>query len=64
MKEKQLLELAAYAEDYSNHPISLSVKKAYGKRSTAPGSRMSRKLRGTVYGLSLTEGRSLQVTQN
>lgn len=32
MKEKQLLELAAYAEDYSNHPISLSVKKAYGKR--------------------------------
>lgn len=32
MKEKQLLELAAYAEDYSNHPISLSIKKAYGKR--------------------------------
>lgn len=32
MKEKQLLELAAYAEDYSNHPISLSVKKAYGKK--------------------------------
>ena len=26
-----LLELAAYAEDYSNHPISLSIKKAYGK---------------------------------
>lgn len=32
IKEKQLLELAAYAEDYSNHPISLSVKKAYGKK--------------------------------
>ena len=32
MKEKQLLELAAYAEDYSNHPISLSIKSAYGKK--------------------------------
>lgn len=29
MSEQQLLELAAYAEDYSNHPISLSIKKAY-----------------------------------
>ena len=32
MKEAQLFELAAYAEDYSNHPISLSIKKAYGKK--------------------------------
>ncbi|MDO4169928.1 MAG: heavy metal translocating P-type ATPase [Lachnospiraceae bacterium] len=32
MKDHQLLELAAYAEDYSSHPISLSIKKAYGKR--------------------------------
>ena len=32
MKENALLELAAYAEDYSNHPISLSIKKAYGKK--------------------------------
>lgn len=32
MKEYQLLELAAYAEDYSNHPISLSIKNAYGKK--------------------------------
>lgn len=31
IKDIQLLELAAYAEDYSNHPISLSIKKAYGK---------------------------------
>ena len=30
MKEEQLLELAAYAEDYSNHPISQSIQKAYG----------------------------------
>lgn len=29
MSEQQLLELAAYAEDYSNHLISLSIKKAY-----------------------------------
>lgn len=32
MKEPQFMELAAYAEDYSNHPISLSIKKAYGKK--------------------------------
>lgn len=32
MKDHQLLELAAYAEDYSNHPISLSIKNAYGKK--------------------------------
>ena len=32
MKEAQLMEMAAYAEDYSNHPISLSIKKAYGKK--------------------------------
>lgn len=32
MDEAQLLELAAYAEDYSNHPISSSIKKAYGKK--------------------------------
>lgn len=28
---EELLELAAYAENYSNHPISVSLKKAYGK---------------------------------
>lgn len=31
MSEAQLLEVAAYAEHYSGHPIALSVKKAYGK---------------------------------
>lgn len=31
IREEHLLELAAYAEDYSNHPISLSIKKAYGR---------------------------------
>lgn len=31
MSDKELLELAAYAEAYSNHPISLSIKAAYDK---------------------------------
>lgn len=31
MSEEALLEYAALAESYSNHPISLSLKKAYGK---------------------------------
>lgn len=31
MAEEKLLELAALAENYSNHPISLSIKEAYGK---------------------------------
>lgn len=35
MSEQQLLELAAYAEDYSNHPISLSIKKAYDEKIDA-----------------------------
>ncbi len=29
--EEELLEIAAYAESGSNHPISISLKKAYGK---------------------------------
>ena len=31
LMQKQLLEYAAYAECYSNHPISKSLQKAYGK---------------------------------
>ena len=31
MDSGDLLELAAYAESYSDHPISLSLKRAYGK---------------------------------
>ena len=30
--EEKLLEITAYAENYSNHPISLSLKKAYNKK--------------------------------
>ena len=29
--EEELLKVTAYAENYSNHPISMSVKKAYNK---------------------------------
>lgn len=29
--KEELLELTAYAESYSNHPIALSIKKAYNK---------------------------------
>jgi len=32
MSKEELLELAAHAENYSNHPISLSLKQAYGKQ--------------------------------
>lgn len=31
MPEVELLRVAAYAENYSNHPISKSIKNAYGK---------------------------------
>lgn len=31
ISKEDLLRLAAYTENYSNHPIALSVKKAYGK---------------------------------
>lgn len=31
ISEEELLEMAAYVESYSNHPISKSLKEAYGK---------------------------------
>ncbi len=31
ISEEELLKFATYSENYSNHPISLSLKKAYGK---------------------------------
>ena len=31
ISEEELLKIAAYSENYSNHPIALSVKKAYNK---------------------------------
>ncbi|HAQ39726.1 MAG TPA: cadmium-translocating P-type ATPase [Clostridiales bacterium] len=35
IKKEELLELTAYAESYSNHPISLSLKNAYNKEIDA-----------------------------
>ncbi|MFQ9889609.1 MAG: HAD family hydrolase [Streptococcus sp.] len=54
IKDIQLLELAAYAEDYSNHPISLSIKRHTEKRSTIIASGIFKKLQDTVCVLSLT----------
>jgi len=31
MSEEDLIRIAAHAEDYSSHPIAVSIKKAYGK---------------------------------
>lgn len=31
MEPEELLEIAAYTENYSNHPISMSLKRAYGR---------------------------------
>ncbi len=31
ISKEELLEITAYSENYSNHPISLSIKKAYNK---------------------------------
>lgn len=35
MSEHELLELCAYAENFSTHPISISIKEAYGKELDA-----------------------------
>ncbi|MDP4183233.1 MAG: heavy metal translocating P-type ATPase, partial [Bacillota bacterium] len=54
-KDEEILEYAAYAEGYSNHPISTSIKNAYGKEidktqisdyEEIPGCGISAKVRG------------------
>lgn len=35
VEKEELLEITAYAESYSNHPISLSLKQAYGREIDA-----------------------------
>lgn len=32
ISKEELLKIAAYSENYSNHPISMSIKKAYNKK--------------------------------
>lgn len=31
ISKEELIELVAYAENFSNHPIAMSIKKEYGK---------------------------------
>ncbi len=61
--EDQLLEYAAYAESYSNHPIALSIQQAYGKEidkthisdyNEIPG----HGIKATVNGTSILAGNS------
>lgn len=56
--ESELLELAALAECYSGHPISVSIKKAYGKEPDITRVREVRELAG--YGVSAeVDGRAI-----
>lgn len=48
MSEADLLEKAALVESYSNHPISKSLKEAYGRRSITTESRTQRRSVDTV----------------
>jgi Cd2+/Zn2+-exporting ATPase len=69
MTEEELLELTAYAEHFSNHPISLSLKQAYGKEINA--SRISdmeeisgHGVRATVDGKAVLAGNDKLMTAN
>lgn len=64
VQKERLLELAAYAEDYSTHPISLSIKKAYGKKLTVTGSPVFRKFPVMAYALSLMGNQFLPEMQS
>lgn len=46
ISKEELLKLTAYAENYSNHPIALSVKKAYGKEIDEKQIRKTEELSG------------------
>ena len=37
MEKDELLEIAALAESYSNHPIALSLLEEYGREQTGQG---------------------------
>ncbi|MDD4315604.1 MAG: heavy metal translocating P-type ATPase [Clostridia bacterium] len=58
MPESAVLELAAYAESFSGHPISLSLKEAYGRQLT--GGRVTRAEDIAGYGVSaIVDGREV-----
>ncbi|MDD4390563.1 MAG: heavy metal translocating P-type ATPase [Eubacteriales bacterium] len=48
---EELLEIAAYAENYSDHPISISLKQAYGKEIDDARIRDAQEIPG--YGVSI-----------
>ena len=48
IEEKRLLELAAMAESFSDHPISSRSGKLMGKKSTPPVCPMSKKCRAAA----------------
>ena len=55
VEKDRLLELAAYAENYSDHPISLSLKRAYGKE--VDGTRVSQVQEAAGHGVkALVDG--------
>lgn len=51
MDTTQLLELASYAEYYSNHPIAVSIREAYGKKMEE--SRISEATEEAGYGVKI-----------
>ncbi|MDL2206719.1 cadmium-translocating P-type ATPase [Eubacteriales bacterium OttesenSCG-928-N13] len=67
--EKQLLEYAALAESFSNHPISLSLKKAYGQpidnaRITDASELSGRGVQALVDGKKVLEGNGKLMDEN
>lgn len=64
-----LLEAAAYAENYSNHPISISIQKAYGKaidsgRIGSVGELSGFGVRAVVDGREVLAGNAKLMAQN
>lgn len=55
MNKEELLKTTAYAENYSNHPISLSVKKAYGREIDETKIKKSEELSGLGISANIEE---------
>lgn len=67
--KEALLEAAAYAENYSNHPISISIQKAYGKaidsgRIGSVGELSGFGVRAVVDGREVLAGNAKLMAQN
>lgn len=62
--EKELLEVAAYSESYSTHPIAESIKNAYGEKIDTQNFRILKKLQGMEYMHSLQEKMFLLAMKN